>query len=303
LSDKQVAAAPTSATPPEYSLDLSDLANGKAASVTYVDTSGTSHTINFVRADSTATGPAVGLGSAGNTVAVDFSAGAASVQSQITSALSANGLGSSASGLTFTLSGPTSGTSGVTAFTKTVATTGTQSGDASLPLFVDGGAASSNNVYQGSAAGTPAFTGFASRITVNSAVTGNPDSLVKYDSTTLAGDTTRPAFLLSQLTSTSQNFTAAAGIGSTATGYSGSFSAFAQQVISFQASASSSATSLNDGQQTVLSGVQDRYSDKAGVNIDTELTQLIQLQTAYSANARVLTAANDLLSTLFRTVQ
>jgi flagellar hook-associated protein 1 FlgK len=117
-----------------------------------------------------------------------------------------------------------------------------------------------------------------------------------------ACDTTRPALLLSTLVTGRQGFSAAAGIGSNL-GFTGTVADFAQQAISMQAANSIAANNLDEGQRTVLNGVLGRYSEQAGVNIDTELTQLIQLQTAYSANARVMTAAKDLMDMLLRTVQ
>ena len=38
----------------------------------------------------------------------------------------------------------------------------------------------------------------------------------------------------------------------------------------------------------------------AGVNVDQEMTNLIQLQTAYGANARVMTAIRDMLDALMK---
>ena len=75
---------------------------------------------------------------------------------------------------------------------------------------------------------------------------------------------------------------------------------FATQLIATQASDAGSATALNQGQQVVLNSVTARMSAMSGVNVDTEMTQLIQLQTAYGANARVMSAAKEMLDTLMR---
>ena len=50
----------------------------------------------------------------------------------------------------------------------------------------------------------------------------------------------------------------------------------------------------------MLANIQSRFVDQAGVNIDTEMTQLIQLQTAYGANARILAAAKEMMDMLLR---
>ena len=49
-----------------------------------------------------------------------------------------------------------------------------------------------------------------------------------------------------------------------------------------------------------LATVEERYAAKSGVNIDQELAQLVQLQTAYSANARVITAVKEMMDLLLR---
>ena len=67
-----------------------------------------------------------------------------------------------------------------------------------------------------------------------------------------------------------------------------------------QRAAAASAQSLDEGQSVALATAQGRFSASAGVNIDEEMSRLIELQTAYSANARVLTAARDMLDTLLR---
>ncbi|WP_204301559.1 flagellar basal body rod C-terminal domain-containing protein, partial [Stenotrophomonas maltophilia] len=58
------------------------------------------------------------------------------------------------------------------------------------------------------------------------------------------------------------------------------------------------AKQLNDGQQVVLSQLQARFDASAGVNIDTEMSTLIQLQTAYGANARVMSAVKEMFDIL-----
>jgi len=41
-----------------------------------------------------------------------------------------------------------------------------------------------------------------------------------------------------------------------------------------------------------------RMSDQSGVNIDEEMTQLLQLQNTYAANAHVLSAVKTMMDTL-----
>ncbi len=49
-----------------------------------------------------------------------------------------------------------------------------------------------------------------------------------------------------------------------------------------------------------MTALQKRLDETAGVNIDQEMSNLVTLQTAYSANARVLTAVKELLDSLLR---
>jgi flagellar hook-associated protein 1 FlgK len=48
----------------------------------------------------------------------------------------------------------------------------------------------------------------------------------------------------------------------------------------------------------VLSSLQQRFADNSSVNIDTEMSNLLDLQTAYAANARVMSAVKQMLDTL-----
>ena len=41
-------------------------------------------------------------------------------------------------------------------------------------------------------------------------------------------------------------------------------------------------------------------NSSSGVNIDEEMSNLITLQTAYGANARVMTAVRDMIDTLMK---
>jgi flagellar hook-associated protein 1 FlgK len=57
---------------------------------------------------------------------------------------------------------------------------------------------------------------------------------------------------------------------------------------------------IDEGQQIALTSIESRFAESAGVNIDQEMTQLVALQTAYGANARVMTAVRDMLDMLMR---
>ena len=71
-------------------------------------------------------------------------------------------------------------------------------------------------------------------------------------------------------------------------------------MISQQGEAAATADSLNQGQQVVVSSLQQRYADKSNVSIDEEMANLLKLQTAYGANARVLSVVRDMLDQLLK---
>ena len=73
-------------------------------------------------------------------------------------------------------------------------------------------------------------------------------------------------------------------------------------VVSQQSQAANAATNLQQGQDTVLTALQQRFNDQSGVNIDTEMSNLIALQNAYSANARVMSTVQQMMSALLQAV-
>src|SRR5204863_425126 len=72
--------------------------------------------------------------------------------------------------------------------------------------------------------------------------------------------------------------------------------------LNFSASGST-LTVLDDGLPNLadahgVNALQTRFNDASGVNIDTEMSNLLTLQTAYSANARVMTAIKQMFDML-----
>jgi flagellar hook-associated protein 1 FlgK len=55
-----------------------------------------------------------------------------------------------------------------------------------------------------------------------------------------------------------------------------------------------------DFNQTVMGNLQELRDSISGVNLDEELTELIQLQSAYKAAAKLVTSADELLQTLLQ---
>jgi flagellar hook-associated protein 1 FlgK len=166
-------------------------------------------------------------------------------------------------------------------------------------LFVDGTQPITGALTPG---GTTQTAGLAGRISVNSALLNSPGSLVAYAATTSAGDGTRPNFLLSQMTTAALNFSPTTGVGTAQAPFSGTLSQYLSQVITQQSQAADAASNLQQGQDTVVTALQQRMNNQSGVNIDTEMSNLISLQNAYSANARVMSTIQHMMDTLLQAV-
>ena len=50
----------------------------------------------------------------------------------------------------------------------------------------------------------------------------------------------------------------------------------------------------------MVNALQQRFNNDSGVNIDTELSNLITLQHAYAANARVMSTVQSMFTTLMQ---
>jgi flagellar hook-associated protein 1 FlgK len=175
----------------------------------------------------------------------------------------------------------------------TTATTLTDNGGPQLPFFTDGNAP---YVYGSDK------TGLAGRISVNPKLLADSSRLVVYNTSpvTPSGDTTRSDFILSQLTNGTQTYPADTGVGSAKTPFKGTILSFTQQFTAMQGDAASAAGSVADGQSVVVSTLQNKMSQTSGVDIDTEMANLMALQNAYSANARVMSTVNSMYQSLLQ---
>ncbi len=303
LSDKATSGtAVTAGAQSGFDIDIGSLSAGNAITINYTDVgTSTSHTLTLVRVDDPAALPLSNSATADpndTVVGLDFSGGIGSVITQINSALAATGMtASNPLGTTLEiLDDGAANTVDVDSISTTATETSLTGGSAELPLFTDGSTAYTGAI---TALGSQSI-GFAGRITVNFTLAADPSGLVVYLAGTAAGDSTRPDFTYQQLTGTSLTFSPNTGIGTTAAPFSGSLNTFLRQVISQQAQAASSADNLKQGQDIVLSSLQQRFNDSSGVNVDQEMANLLILQNSYAANARVLSAVKDMLDVLMQ---
>jgi flagellar hook-associated protein 1 FlgK len=175
-----------------------------------------------------------------------------------------------------------------------------------VELFNDAGGTPFNPAAVPPAVVTP-LLGYASRIKVNNAVVANPLSLRDGTPTGSppvapppldAGDTTNidRAFALFQKTTVA--FTASTGLPGT-----GTFAGVAAEFIAGAANARSSAADALEYEKTLKQNYATKLSTIGGVNVDDEMAQLLQLQQAYAANARIIQAAKDLTDELLAAVR
>ncbi len=227
-------------------------------------------------------------------VGIDLSGASGSVRDQVAAALPGLTVDDLGSGTIQVLDDGAGGSIDVQSLSASITADGTQDG-AALPLFVDSGTGDPFTGLKGDTWRTP---GFAARLVINPDVKADPATLVKYATSTEPTDSTRPRAILDALTNTTIKFSSDSGIGSSSSPFSGTVQDFLKQVISAQGAESQQAKALADGQSIVTNNLQERYDGSRKVDIDTEMADLIKLQTAYQANARVMTAAQEMLRAL-----
>ena len=270
---------------------------GNSLQLIYTDSGNVQHTVTIVALGPGGSLPLQTSSSNPNnqTIGVNFAGGMSGVVSALNAAFGTN-LQFSNTGTVLNVVNAASTTNVVNSLSATSTVTSLTSGSPQIPLFLDG----STPITGALTAAGSQTTGLAGRITVNAAVASSPSSLVAYAPNTAVGDSTRPNFLLSQMTSASLTYSPTTGIGSAQQPYSGTLPNYLSAVITQQSQAANAATNLQQGQDTVVSALQQRFNDQSGVNIDTELSNLITLQNAYGANARVMSTIQQMMATLLQ---
>ena len=213
---------------------------------------------------------------------------------------------------------------GLDEFTQTLATRFANQG---LALFTD---AAGNVPAGGGATVQSTYTGFANAVQVNPAVIAD-NALVRDGTNTVAagtggapGFTPNPAggpasfsTLIDNILNYALGADAQEGVaqtppassglgadGSIALSYetSNTIGGFAASLVGAQSVAVNQASTALATSTSLQSTLQSRLQAGSGVSIDTELSNLIILQNAYGANAKVLTAAESLWTDLYTAV-
>jgi len=193
-----------------------------------------------------------------------------------------------------------------------------------LTLFTD----QSGNVPAGG--GTPVqagYVGYAAAIQVNSAVTADP-SLVRDGTNAVAGTgftpnpSGGPAGSTSLITNVVnytfgtqvQNGVVQPAMNTNGLGAAGNLAApfnaagdalseFATSLVSSQAKQSATTTDNLTTEQALQTSLNAKVSTVSGVNMDTEMSQMLGLQNAYSANSRIIAAVQAMFTQLLQAVQ
>ena len=299
LSDREIAGTPaTAGAATGFDVDLTGLQSGNSVTLDYkVTPGGQTQRFTFVRVDSAASLPlpASASGDANNRViGIDFSGGPASVAAQMQAAVGTGFTVSNTGSTLRIVDDGAAGTRDVVGLTArpTNSVLASAGGTPELPFFVDG---PSGNAFTGSYDG-------GSQTTVNPALIADRSLLVAYNTSppTAQGDLTRPQLMLNRLTQSQRAITNASGPdGNTATS-STTVANFVQRVVSSQGQAVEAAKRLDEGQQVALASVQSRFQATSQVNVDQEMSMLIELQTAYAANARVISTMKEMMDVLMR---
>jgi flagellar hook-associated protein 1 FlgK len=303
LSDQTTAGtAVTSGSQAGFDLDLSNVLPGNTVNLTYTDTAtNTPHQITIVRVDDPTALPLPNTAASANdkVIGVNFTGGLASIVAQITAAVGNTNLQfSNPAGTTLRVLDNGSAAVSVNAASTTTTVSGLTSGNPQLPVFTDG-----NTLYTGVITGRGTqLTGFAGRISVNSALASDPSRFVVYNTSplTTAGDTTRSDYLYTQLTSGMFTYSPQTGLGSRTSPLKGTLPNYLQQFLNLQANAADSAQQVAQGQDVVVNTLQQKFNASSGVNIDAEMANLIALQNIYGANAHVMAVAQTMMETLLQ---
>ena len=297
LSDQTTAGTAVTGPPAAgFAVNTSNVLPGNTVNLTYTDSSNIQHQVSIVNVPSSALPLQNGPNANPLLVGADFSLGMANVASQLNTALNSAGLQFTDAGSTLNLLG--SGSATVNNASAATTQSSLTSGNPQLPLFTDG-----SSLYTGqiTAAGSQ-MTGLAGRISVNPAILADASKLSVYSTSppTAAADNTRSDFLFSQLTSAKFNYSPQSGLGSAAQPFNGTITDYLQQFISQQSNASTLATQLQQGQSVVVSTLQQKFNSTAAVNIDTEMSNLIQVQNTYAANAHIMSVVQSMMQSLLQ---
>ncbi len=148
--------------------------------------------------------------------------------------------------------------------------------------------------------------GFAGRIVVNPLLEDNLAALNVYDATsgaaTPSGNTDRVLTMLDGLVNTEYEMGPNTGIGAAQSPFKGTLGLFTQQIVSKVGYQVAAQTSMQTSVETTYNAINERHLQTAGVSVDEEMAMLIELQQAFSANAKIVQATDELMQQILQLV-
>jgi len=280
-----------------FEVDLSNVQKGNSFLLNYTE-GGTTKTVKVVRVDDASKLPMDNTGPDGvRTIGLDFSGGIGAVATSLDSTLGAAIVVSNPVGNVLRVVDDGLGaTSDINSLSTSITAANTQDGTLALPLFVD----VSNNLFTNSLDNNTQRLGFAGRISLNSAVVQDNSLLVQYSSSSSLGDAGRANYILDQMRQASFSGEVTSLKSTGRNQLSGTVGAMVTQMLSYQGASVQSTQDQQATRKLTLETLDTRMKDKYGVNVDKEMARLIELQTAYAANARVLSTVQQLINTLMK---
>lgn len=291
-----------------FDIDLNALQSGNHLTFEYVDeTTGESQTVTFVAVNDPSVLPLSNSATndPNDTVyGIDFSSGTASAITDISTALGAGFTVNDLGGGTLQILDDGGATRTASSLVANVTPSAATDQGLGLNIFID--ARAGIDPFTGSLDGGDQRVGYAASIAINPDLVADPAQLVNYQTTpesNAEGDAARPEYLLNAITTTDFTFSAGAGIGSEAAPFEGTITDYIQEVVSHQGKQAEDTERKQSSSQIVFASYEIQFEQSYTVNIDAELAFLVELQNAYTANARVLTAVQEMFDDLLNAVR
>lgn len=298
VSSTTVAATPVT---DGLSIDTAGIVDGNTVALSFTSSAGVARNVTLVQVSDSSLLP-LDQGFTANpndiVIGVDFSSATAAsdIEAQLDTLAPGNGINVAAgagASFAFTATTPSSVDALEASITNPSFTNGL-----SFALFEDRQTGQAFTNAPGSA------VGLAGRLVVSDELITDPSLLARFDgSSSSAGDSSRVNFVLEQIRGETTQFSPATGIGAPTNPVRATIEDFLQAIISNQGQRAAAVEREADISQISFNNVQDRIQAESGVNIDVEIARLVELEQAFQANARILTAVQDLIDTLFAAVR
>ncbi|MEH0069598.1 flagellar basal body rod C-terminal domain-containing protein [Pannonibacter sp. Pt2-lr] len=199
--------------------------------------------------------------------------------------------------------GDTATNTSVTALKANITATGSSNEGLGLAVFTDGRAGEA--LYTGALESGGQKVGYARSIMLNSTLPKDSSKLVIYQTTPVSNsdkDSSRPQFLVDAMSKTNFSFSASTGLGTEGDPFRGSVMDFVNQVVAYQGEQAQTDKQAAASYTALTQHLAIRHEQEYSVDVDAELGFLIQLQNAYTSNARVMQAAREMFETLLNSI-